>query len=252
MRNATIIRISTVSGLGAVAVLSLAGCVRVHHDHHQRGGRPMVVADKLDCPPAQGFLDRVSVSPDGNTCEYRRSDGELVTLTRLPLNGQTPQVGLTPIEASLKALLPPRTDNASAKSAGDNDDDKDSARIDVPGVHIDAHGKKAQVRVFGVTIDADNDKANVHAGLGSDKATVSADESGAEVRATDITNTNANIVLVLASEKPGPTGLRAVGYMARGPVTGPLVVAEFKGVERHTGFNDDHDVRKLLDLNISR
>jgi len=192
------------------------------------------------------------VSADGDTCEYRREDGEQVTLTRLPLTGQTPQAALAPIETSLKALVPPRKDNSSASSAKSDPDDHDSAHIDVPGVHIDAHGDKAEVRVFGVTVAADNDKADVHAGLGSDKAVVSADESGAEVRATDINAVNANMVLILASEKPGPTGFRAVGFIARGPVAGPLVVAEFKSVAHHSGINDDHDIHRLMDLNLSR
>jgi hypothetical protein len=239
----------------AVGAVGLAGCVR--HHHHLHPGRPLVVADRLNCPEYQGSLTRVSTAADGNSCEYRRGDGEQVTLVRLPLNGQSPQAALEPMETQLKSLLPQRKAQASstAQDEGgdkDKDKDKDSARIDVPGVHIDAHGDKAEVRVFGVTVDADNDKANVHAGLGSDRAVVSADENGAEVRANDINATNANMVLILASETPGPTGLHAAGYIARGPVSGPLLVAEFRSTERHQGFNDDHDVRRLMDLNLSR
>jgi hypothetical protein len=240
--------------LGAVGAMGLAGCVR-HHVHHLHAGRPLSVADRLNCPENQGWLTRASAAADGNSCEYRRGDGEQVTLTRLPLNGQSVQAALDPTETQLKALLPPRPAPAPAQNEDNDKDkskDKDTARIDVPGVHIDAHGDKAEVRVFGVTVDADNDKANVHAGLGSDKAVVSADENGAEVRASDINATNANIVLILASEKPGPTGLRAVGYIARGPVAGPLLVAQFKSAERHQGFNDDRDVRRLMELNLSR
>jgi len=236
------------TGLGAAAAASLSACAPVHH-HHAHSGRPLVVAARLDCPENQGALTRVSVSADGNACEYKRDDGAQVSLIRLPLNGQTPQAALEPIETSLKTLLPPRKD-ASAPTPP-NPNEKDSARIDVPGVHIDAHGDKAEVRVMGVTIDADNDKAHVNAGVGSDRAVVSADEQGAEVRATDVNIVNADLVLVLASEKPGPSGLRAVGYIARGPSSGPLVVAEFKSPERHTGISDDHDIRRLIDRNVS-
>lgn len=240
----------------AGAAAGLASCAPPHHGHHHaRAGAPLVVADHLNCPENQGWLKRMSVSADGTACEYRRQDGEQVTLTRLPLVGQSPQVALAPIEAALKAQLPPRQDKSAApdvKASGDGD--KDTARIDVPGVHIDAHGNKAEVRVFGVTVDADgdNDKANVNAGLGSNKAVVSADDNGAEVRATDIDASNANMVLVLASDKPGPSGLRTVGYIARGPVSGPLLVAQFKSAEHHNNLGDDHDVRRLLDLNLSR
>jgi len=241
------------AGLAAAAAIALAGCFPAHHFHHTHASRPMVVAAQLDCPESQGWLTRMSVSADGNTCEYHRSDGEHVTLMRLPLNGMSPQAAMAPIETSLKSLIPPRKDGmpmVDVKSGGA--EDKDSAHIDVPGVHIDAHGDKAEVRVFGVTIDADNDKANVHAGLGGKNAIVSADEGGAEVRATDVDATNANLVLVLASEKPGPSGLRSVGYIARGPVAGPLVVAEFKSATHQNGVNDDHDVRVLLDKNVHR
>lgn len=253
MNDMSINKAVLLAGLGGLAAIGLGGCFRVHHDHHLHAGRPMVVGARLDCPQTQGWLTRVSMSADGGACEYRRSDGEQVTLTRLPLNGLGPQAAMAPIETSLKALLPPRNGGApSVPEPPSPPGDKDSARIDVPGVHIDAHGNKAEVRVFGMTIDADNDKADIHAGLGSDKAVVSADENGAEVRAADVDASNANLVLILASEKPGPSGFRAVGYMARGPVAGPLVVAQFKSIEHHSGVSDDHDIRRLLDRNISR
>jgi len=254
MNSTSMSKALTIISLTALAAVGLTGCFRVHHHAHlSSGGRPLVVAATLECPPYQGWLTRVSISADANTCDYRRGDGELVTLTRLPLNGLTPQAALAPIEAALKPLVPPRKDSLTPPDSKDGDgDDKDSARIDVPGVHIDAHGDKAEVRVFGVSIDADKDNANVHAGLGSKNATVLADSSGAEVRAADVDASNANMVLVLASEKPGPTGLRSVGYLARGPVTGPLVVLQFKSTENRDGIGDDHDLRKLLDLNVNR
>jgi hypothetical protein len=250
MKTSTFGAFLLLTGVSAAAATSLSGCIPHPHHHHLHSGRPLVVAAKLDCPDDQGRLTRVSVSADGDTCEYKRDDGAQVSLVRLPLNGQSPQDALAPVETSLRTLLPPR-DNAAAPPPPSNNNDKDSARIDVPGVHIDAHGDKAEVRVMGVTIDADNQKAHVNAGLGSDHAVVTADEHGAEVRATEVDNVNANLVLVLASEKPGPSGLRSVGYIARGPAAGPLVVAEFKSAEHHTGFNDDHDINKLMERNLS-
>ena len=238
--------------LGAAAALSLGGCIRHHPGLLLHAGRPLVVDARLNCPQGQGWLTLVSAAPDGNRCEYRRGDGEQVSLLRLPLGGQTPQAALEPMENQLRTLLPPPRAPAPAPAQAGAANDKDTARIDVPGVHIDARGDKAEVRVFGVTVDADNDKANVNAGFGSNRAVVSADDHGAEVRATDIDAVNANIVLVLASETPGPTGFRTVGYIARGPVGGPLLVAQFKGADRRDGLNDDHDVRRLMNLNLRR
>jgi hypothetical protein len=250
MKTSTFGAFLLLTGVSAATAASLSGCIP-HPHHHLHSGRPLVVGARLDCPEDQGRLTRVSVSADGNTCEYKRDDGAQVSLVRLPLNGQTPQDALTPIEAALKTQLPPRDNAPTTTPATSNSNDKDSARIDVPGVHIDANGDKAEVRVMGVTIDADNNKAHVNAGLGSDRAVVSADEHGAEVRATEVDKVNANLVLVLATEKPGPSGLRSVGYIARGPATGPLVVAEFKSPDHHTGISDDHDIRKLIDRNVS-
>ncbi|HEX4180265.1 MAG TPA: hypothetical protein VHY32_05705 [Caulobacteraceae bacterium] len=249
--TASPVRFIVLAALGSGIAAGLSGCVK-HHPRHLHDHRPLIVGARLDCPDAQGSLIRTSISADANRCEYRRDDGEQVSLVRLPLNGQTPQAGLAPIEASLKTLLPPRQPGAPADPGDSGVKDGDNACIDVPGVHIDAHGDKAVVRVLGVTIDADSDKANVHAGLGGDKAVVSADQNGAEIRAIDQGGPNANLVLVLASERPGPTGLHSVGYMARGPASGPLVVAEFKNPRAHVHSEDDHDIRRLLDKNLSR
>ena len=248
--NGPNVKIIVLLGLAAASAASLSGCVR-HHIHHAHDSRPLIVPARLDCPQTQGSLTRVSAAADGSSCEYRRDDGEQVSLVRLALTGASPQAGLAPIEASLKALLPPRKE-AAAKEDHSESDGKDSARIDVPGVHIDAHGDKAEVRVFGVTIDADNNKANVNAGIGGDKAVISADETGAEIRATDEHGANANMVLMLASDHPGPTGLYSVGYIARGPSTGPLVVAEFKNPRRRVRSEDDHDIHRLIEQNLSR
>ncbi len=54
---------------------------------------------------------------------------------------------------------------------------------------------------------------------------------------------------ILASDTPGPSGYKMVGYEARGPQTGPLVVATMMAK------TDDHDelrdaVRDLLKANV--
>lgn len=249
MNTASIGKYAILAGFGATVLLGLNGCMRPHARHLH--GRPLIVADRLNCPETQGRLIRVSAAPDGNSCEYRR-DNEEITLRRVPLNGQSPQDGLEPIEAALRPLLPPRGPAPSTPVSDAGANDKDSAHIDVPGVHIDAHGDKAEVRVMGVTIVADNDRANVNAGLGTNKAVVNADKGGAEVRATEVDKVNANLVLILASEKPGPSGFRAVGYIARGPTSGPLIVAEFRSVKHQQGIDDDHDLRRLMELNLRR
>ena len=56
----------------------------------------------------------------------------------------------------------------------------------------------------------------------------------------------------LAADRPGPTAYRAVGYLARGPVAGPLVVASFKATDQHQDWRGDHDLNALLALNVKQ
>jgi hypothetical protein len=83
----------------------------------------------------------------------------------------------------------------------------------------------------------------VHAGL-----------SGAEVVADEIGRNNASLVYVLAGSHRHASGYRAVGYVAKGPVTGPLVVAEFRSpVNDHRDNDGGHiDLDRLIDRNLDR
>ncbi|HEY2661002.1 MAG TPA: hypothetical protein VGI79_14875 [Caulobacteraceae bacterium] len=125
----------------------------------------------------------------------------------------------------------------------------DRAKVDVPFVHVDADDDKAHVRVFGVTIDADDDNANVHTSWGSKTAVIKAGPQGAEIRATDLRH-GADMLYILASDTPGPAGYRSVGYAARGPASGPLVVGTFKSKVQHHGDFHDRDVEALIRLNV--
>jgi hypothetical protein len=57
--------------------------------------------------------------------------------------------------------------------------------------------------------------------------------------------------LIIASEKPGPEGYRLVGYEARGPVGGPLVVATIKGKAKHER-QVFKELKALVSLNSGR
>ena len=137
MKTSTFGAVLLLTGVSAAAA-SLSGCIP-HPHHHLHSRTPLVVAAKLDCPEDQGRLTRVSVSADGNTCEYKRDDGAQVSLVRLPLNGQSPQDALAPVETALRTQIPAHDESVTPPApAHSSDNDKDSARIDVPGVHIDA------------------------------------------------------------------------------------------------------------------
>ena len=122
-------------------------------------------------------------------------------------------------------------------------------------VHVRTDGDRSDVRLFGIfhivghdhpaVVDKDHVRQHtvVHAGLG-----------GAEVVADEIGRNNASLVYVLAGANRRASGYRAVGYVAKGPVTGPLVVAEFRSpVNTHRDNDGGHDdIDRLIDRNLDR
>lgn len=130
----------------------------------------------------------------------------------------------------------------------------DSAHVSAPGVRIDAQGDKATIRLPGMRIDADGDRANIKIG----GITIRADDKNSQVniRSNSGSSSDADTVTVDASDRsarirtssPGEavrasflmtadqsstTGWRVVGYEARGPSGGPIVVATVRGKDRN-------------------
>lgn len=252
-------------GLTASLLAGLALCAcrgpRPHahaHQDHGWSGAPMSVSATLVCPESFGDLTRTAQAGDGQSCAYRGDEGEQVEIKRMLLAGQSAQTVLAPTEAALKALVPVNADSSSGHAKPDKDDDDDDsdgadrANVDLPGVHVKANGDKADVNVFGLTVHADGDNANVNVGHGKNQAVVTAGPGGAEIHANSVDSTNASLVLILASDHAGPTGLRAAGYLAKGPVSGPLAVVTFKSDAQHGDWRDDHDLNGLLDLNVKQ
>jgi hypothetical protein len=254
-------RVLVSTAVVALAALSLSACHRYHRQVSINTGdgaswtdndndAPVTVADRLNCPQTQGALQLVSAAADGQSCAYRKDDQEDVALSRVALNGETPRGAMKPMETELAGLVAVRPDAAPVTVDASKGDGDDKAKIDLPGVHIDAHGDKAKVSVLGVTVNADGDRADVHAGAGQNLATVHAGPGGAEIRADRVGGHTANLVYILAGEASGPQGYRAVGYLARGPVAGPLVVGEFKSRSDDHGGRHDRDLEELINLNV--
>jgi len=259
----------------AAAVLVVAACHRGHHRLTLGFAHPLVVGETLNCPIQQGRLTRISASADGHACAYHGDDGEDVQLTLTALNGQTPGQMLAPTEVSLRGLLPgaigPTSWSAPSRPAGvdhdegdshtkvdvpfvhvdaDEHDGHDHAKVDVPFVHVDADDDKANVKVFGVSIHADNQNANINANWGSKSAVIKAGPHGAEIRASNLRHGSTDLVYILASDQAAPGGYHTVGYLARGPDAGPLVVATFKSRADHDQHFHDHDLDQLMSLNV--
>jgi hypothetical protein len=249
--------------LGGVVTIAACHPVESHHHHggswmmgddgwSHHGDGPVTVAATLNCPDHEGELTRTGMAADGKSCQYQGDDQD-VTLSLVALNGQTPQAALGPMEADLRGLVPAHSGSSMVNvDAGKGPDGHDNAKIDMPGFHVDAHGDKAKVSILGVDINADgeNDHADIKTDLGMKGTTIHAGPGGAEIRAGDVGQHAADLVFILAGDNPGPSGYRAVGYLARGPADGPLVVGEFKSKDHdHHGHN--HDLERLIDLNVT-
>lgn len=214
------------------------------------------VLARLECPEREDQLRRVAAAADGQSCEYRSDQGE-VKLQLVTLDQGSPDARLSTLEADLRTLLPSRpattvglTDDDSGLVIGVESSGDDSARVRLPGLQIDADGDQAQVRIGGdaVVINADDQASRVNIVGDGGSTLVDADESGAEVR---VRSDEAGIrrSFRLTSDTPGPDGWQVVGYEARGPADGPLLVATLRQRgDDHGDMGDAVDdlVRKLV------
>ncbi len=228
--------------LAAAGVLALtaAACAPPYAGKSQWGGALKPVS-RLDCPDSKGALTRISASPDGQSCAYTGRDGAEVNVSLIKLSG-SPDTALDGVEAELKALTPapePKTETPPTAPtpptppSGAPTRSADNVNISLPGVRIHAGEDKANISVGGLHIDADgeNDSVHMHGGHGlvdhRGQFTLDATDAGAIIRSKG-GGPGVRASLILASDHPGPQGWQVVGYEARGPRAGPLVVATIK------------------------
>jgi hypothetical protein len=248
----------------AISALSVAGChpkalkhtsdwsnisMNEHDSSTDDNAPPLKTVASLTCPTSAGDLTRTAQAPDGKSCDYTGPNDEVVHLSLVDLAGRSALDALAPKKSELDGLVHVSADNGPVSVNASKDANGDHAKVDLPFLHVDADGDNAKVKLFGVNIDAKGDHATVHTGFGTKNAVVHAGPGGAQVVAEDVGKTNAALVYILASDTPGPSGYRAVGYLAKGPVAGPLVVAEFKAKGGGHG-GSHHDLDTLIDLNV--
>lgn len=234
----------------AVATLAALACAATTAQARSASadGAPLKVVSVLDCPANEGQLTRTARATDGQSCDYQSARGEFVRLRVAPLNGRSPADALAPARAQLHVLLPVYSQPVSAV---DDDTPGDRADVDLPFIHVHSAGGRADVNFFGFKIHSEGENADVDLGRRRKRAVVHASAKGAEVRAEDVGQTNASLVYVLSANSRLQSGYRAAGYVARGPVTGPLVVGEFRTAQRHTYVGDGgRDLERLIDRNV--
>lgn len=230
--------------LAGLAALGLAACTPPYA-RHDRWGSGLKSVAKLDCPTSQGDLSLKSAASDGRSCVYAGEDGSDVRLT-LVSTPDGPDAVLSKTEADLKALLPsPPAVDVDAKTppkptepvetvtpSTSPDGKEKNVNIRLPGIVIHAGDEKANISVGGLHIDADDSTDTVHVRGGrsmghNGQFTVDADHNGAVIRAKG-GGPDVRATLILASDQTGAQGWHVVGYEARGPRAGPLVLATVK------------------------
>lgn len=142
-------------------------------------------------------------------------------------------------------------DRASVRAPGVAvDANGDDATVRLPGLHIETRGDQASVRIGGFHIDADDGSGSVdiQGGEDGDNVSIRARNDSAEIRASaagDATRAS----WILTDNRPSAEGWRLVGYEARGPVGGPLVVATVRSRDRDRGRAFE-DAKDLVTLNV--
>lgn len=142
-------------------------------------------------------------------------------------------------------------DRASVRAPGVSvDANGDDADVRLPGMHIETKGDQASVRIGGIHIDANDDSGTVdiQGGDSGDSVSVRAQNDSAEVRAV-ASGEATRASWILTDNRASPGGWRLVGYEARGPVGGPLVVATVRSRDRNRGRVFD-DAKELVALNV--
>ena len=253
-----------VIGMIGVTALAVAGCQRQKRADVVVGGHALVVSERLTCPESSGAFHRTAQAADGQSCDYVGPDGEQLQLKRLALNGTSAEDRLASLRNELAAVVPmparpaPSGDNTTgaSKSWEDKDKDNDHADINLPGLHVKADGDKATVNLPGIHINAEGDVAHISTKIGVLKnAKIDANDDGAQIQADMTDAANVDMTWFIVGKAAGPNGDHMVGYYARGPKSGPLVVAQMRSKSEHQKGSPSNllggdDVHKLVGLSL--
>lgn len=252
------------------SLLALSGCgeptVRISSSDGGSDGGPLRVVQTLQCPETMGGLTRKSVgASNGQSCTYGGPRGGEVELHLVALDGAEPRTRLAEFERDLRSLLPaaaaavaPAPPEAPAAPSDERVDvrlpgltirtDGEKADVRLPGIVVSSEGDTSQVRVGGVDIQDDGQGVAITAAGGDGDVAVKSSDNISEVR-VNAGGGATRSTYILSDSEPSPGGWRMVGYEARGPAGGPLVVATV----RSRGREDDRlfdDAKDLVAHNV--
>ena len=234
-------------------VSASVGDTEVRSERAGRSGRPIQVAERLECPERQGSMDRLSFAADGRSCSYRDKGGGEVQLMLTSLNGRPAADVLADLEPEMRTLIPPPLPRAQkAASPAGSAREGEKASVKLPGVSIETEGDSARVRLPGISIDADDGSARVNMSGGDGaQVTVNAVDEHAEIRTRKNETGGLRQSYILTRDTPAASGWRSVAYEAAGPTAGPLVVATVRPRVGEGSFDEAvAAARDLLDRNV--
>lgn len=242
-------------------------------------GGALKVISALQCPETQGDLIRKGSAQSGGTvCTYTGPRGSEVSLHLVTLlDGQTPDIALMSFEDELSVAMPHTlaqigaSERAAANAAIEADaaaveadaaaaaadraadaadqaaSEAERATVRLPGMSVDADGDRATVRIGGITIDADEGSSNVNIQSADESVSVRAQDDAAQIR-TRAPGEATRMTFLLTDNRPSDAGWRLVGYEARGPRGGPIVVATVRAKDNNDRVFDD--AKDLVTLNV--
>src|SRR5690606_28885686 len=124
----------------------------------------------------------------------------------------------------------------------------DKATVRLPGMRIDADGDRANIRIGGLTIRADDKSSRVNVSSGDDAVNIDATDGAARIR-TSGSGAAGRATFLMTGKEASASGWRTVGYEARGPVGGPIVVATVRSKDRDPDRLFDA-AKALVTLNV--
>lgn len=195
---------------------------------------------EMEAERYEALADKARATADGDAAEARAA-----------------QARADALEARLKA--PP---GKGPSRTGDGE----RVNVRLPGLRVKSEGDKADVRLPGISVKADGDTADVRVGPitikaddrnGSSNVNIDADDTEMSVRSQDDAaeirarrkGAGVRASFILADDDAAPGGWRMVGYEARGPETGPLVIAVVRSKERHDEDDVFDDAKALVRRN---
>lgn len=237
------------------------------------------VVDALQCPETQGDLIRKGSAQAGGTiCSYSGPRGSEVTLHLVRLDGTDVAEVLGTFESMLKRDLPeaaarmnapqspvsPTTpaapgaqESPGGQAAGGTGvdmpgvnvrSDVDGETVRLPGLSVESSGDKSSVRIGGFHIQTNQGSEDVQISSSDESVSVQAHDDAAEIR-TRAPGDTTRTTYLLTDTTASAAGWRLVGYEARGPAGGPLVVATVRSKDRDENSAFD-DAKDLVSLNV--